>query len=108
MSKAASIIPRSLGVLAALCFVGAASLAIIYPPLTTLRRLLFQLNPDLPQHVQDVVRDIFGDEAWRMVVLPLLMRPAWLLPLSASVVLAGLAFSLRSRSDVSGQPRLRN
>ena len=57
---------------------------------------------------QEAVRDIFGDEAWRMAALPLLMRPAWLLPLSASVVLAGLAFSLRSRSDVSGQPRLRN
>ena len=108
MSKAASIIPRGLGVLAALCFVAAASLAIIYPPLTTLRRLLFQLNPDLPQQVQEVVRDIFGDEAWRLAALPLLMRPAWLLPLSASVVLAGLAFSLRSRSGVSGQPRLRN
>ncbi len=108
MSKAAPILPRGLSILAAVCFVGAASLAILYPPFMSLNRLLFRISHEMPASVQEMVRGTFGEDVWRWMAVPLLTRPCWLLPLSAAIVFAGLAFTFRSRSGVSGQPRLRN
>lgn len=108
MSKPAPILSRGLLILAAMCFVGAASLAILYPPYMSLNRLLFRINHELPAGVQEMVRGTFGEDVWRWGAVPILTRPAWLLPLSAAIVLAGLAFTFRSRSGTQGQPRLRN
>lgn len=108
MSRRALIIARGLLILAAVCFVGAASLAILYPPYMSLNWLMFRMNSEWPGSLQDIVRGSLGDDAWRLVAVPLLRRPAWLLPLSAAIVFAGLAITLRSRSGAQGQPRLRN
>ena len=108
MTKRAPIVARGLGVVAAACFVGAVSLAMVYPPYMSLQRLLSRIDRGIPQQLQERVRDNFGDEVLRLVVTPVLIRPCWLMPLSASMILGGLAFSLRTRRGVSDSPRWRN
>ncbi len=105
MTKKARILPRALAVLAALCLVGAFALAVFYPPQLTLGRLIGQVDHGLLLAVQDGVREGLGEWASWAVLMPVLQRPAWLLPLAAGIVLGGLALTTNSRRRVPGTPR---
>jgi hypothetical protein len=87
------IAQRILAVLAALMLIGAFALATLGPPGVPLGHVLFTL--DTP--VMDWLQQHFAGWAWRTLVVPLLLRPAWLLPAALGIIFAGAALTLASR-----------
>lgn len=85
---------RVLWVLAAAALVGAFALATMLPPMTSLGEMVAMLNNRTLVVLPRIVRGSLGDWAWQWLVLPLLMRPVWLLPTAAGVVFGGLAITL--------------
>ncbi|MDE2335510.1 MAG: hypothetical protein KGK10_13325 [Rhodospirillales bacterium] len=87
---------RVLTVLACVALVGAFALATMLPPLTSLGELLAMLDNRTLLGLSRFVRGDAPGWVWTWVVLPLLMRPVWLLPVAVGVVLGGLAITLRN------------
>lgn len=84
---------RVLAVLAAICLVGAFALLVMLPPMLSLGECIARLDQAMLVGLQNGVRNHLSEWAWRVVLLPLLARPGWLLPLSLGIVLAGAAVS---------------
>jgi hypothetical protein len=90
------LLARILWVLAAISMVASFTLALLLPPSLTLSSLIARLDHGILVRLQDFVRSNISDWAWTGLVLPLLARPDWLLPLGLGVVFAGLAVSVGS------------
>ena len=88
------VLARVLAVLAAVALVGAFALATMLPPMTSLAELVGMVDNRTLIALPQMVRGNAGEWAWRWLVLPLLMRPVWLLPTACGVVLGGLAITL--------------
>ena len=86
-------------VLAALCGVASFTLALLLPLRLTLASLIARWDHGALVRLQDFVRTNVSDWAWTEVVLPLLGRPDWLLPLALGLVFVGLSLSAGLRSD---------
>ena len=95
---------RVLTVLAAAFFVLAFSLALLLSPDTSLAEMLAVIDHRVLAGVQGVVRARVSDWAWAQMVYPLLVRPCWLLPAAAGLVVGGAAVTLANRR---GAPRSR-
>jgi hypothetical protein len=108
LSARAPILPRVLAVLAALCLVGAFTLALFYPPTMPLQRLVAQFDQQILVTAQEWVREHWGDGIWSTIFVPLLARPGWLVPLACALVLAGLALTSLTARRVPGSPRWKN
>ena len=108
MTKRTILLLRVLAILAALCLLGALGVAVFYPPRLALGRLLGQIDHQALVTLQEWVRDNLGEWTWRALVVPLLVRPAWLLPLMLGIILAGLTLTIGLRRRVPGAPRWRN
>ena len=102
MTQRPPILSRSLLVAAALCVVAAFALAVLYSPTMRLDRFIAMMDVGALLRMQDWVRDALGDWAWQNLFVALLVRPAWLLPLSLAIVLTGLAVSLHRARGVPG------
>ena len=92
---------RALAVLAAANFVVAFALATLLPPLTTLAQLVARGDPQLLYAARDFLMAHDAPWAWTSLVLPLLLRPCWLLSVCIGVVCAGGASTLASRASVA-------
>ena len=104
------ILSRILAIAAALLLVGAVALAMLAPPELPLGRALFLLDPGLPHALHRGIHDHIGGWLWNDVTLPLLLRPAWLIPASIGLICAGASLTLGSRTGPgprrrSGTPR---
>ncbi len=99
---------RILWVLAALCGVASFTLALVLPPTLTLSSLIARVDHGALVRLQDFVQANLSDWAWTTVVLPLLSRPDWLLPLALGLVFVGLALSVGSGSDPARAKRRRS
>jgi hypothetical protein len=104
------ILSRILAVLAALLLVGAVALAMLAPPDLPLGRALFLLDHDLPRALHGSIKAHFASWMWDDMVLPLLLRPAWLIPASIGLICAGASLTLGSHTGPgprrrSGTPR---
>ena len=90
--------------MAASLLVGSVALGILGPPDLPLGQLLVMIDHDLVTKLQHVL------PAWVWVHLsvPLLMRPAWLLPACVGLVAAGLSMTLASRADARASHRRRS
>jgi hypothetical protein len=104
------ILSRILAVLAALLLVGAVAVAMLAPPDLPLGRALFLLDHDLPGALQGGIEAHFASWAWDDLALPLLVRPAWLIPAAIGLICAGISVTLGSRTGPgprrrSGTPR---
>ena len=108
MSARPPILPRVLAVLAALCLVGAFSLALIYPPTMPLHRLVAQFDQQRLSALQEWVREHWGEGVWSAVFVPVLVRPGWFMPLAFALVFAGLALTSLSARRVPGSPHWKN
>jgi hypothetical protein len=93
------IAQRTLAVLSAILLVGAVALATLGPGTITLGRALFDLGPDVPEGVHGWIERTLGTWAWTELALPLLVRPAWLLPASLGLICVGLSFSVSNRKS---------
>jgi len=82
-----------LAVLAAICLIGAFTLLLMLPPMLSLAEEMARVDQMLLVGLQDAVRTHLPDWVWQALVLPLLGRPGWLLPLCLGIVFAGAAVS---------------
>lgn len=94
---------RVLAVLAAVFLVGAVGVALIGPPDAPLGIELYALDREGLYAVQTHV----AGWLWDAVALPLLVRPAWLLPACVGILCGGLSLSLASRQRPQRTPRRR-
>lgn len=97
------IFQRIMAVLAAAFLVGAIAVAMIGPPNVPLGAALYMLDR---QALYDVQAHLTA-WMWDGMALPLLVRPAWLLPACIGIVCAGLSLSIASRKRPQRMPRRR-
>ncbi len=102
------ILSRIMAVLSAICFVAAFSVATIMPPTTSLAELIADLDHPTLVWLKDASEAYMPGWAWRDMEIPMLLRPAWLLPTGLGLVLLGFAVTLGSRKRVVGSHRRRS
>ncbi len=102
------IATRTLAVLSAACMVGAFALATLLPPMLPLAQLVGMYDSRLLFAAHDVLTAHLPGWVWLDIVLPVLMRPSWLPPASAGIILAGAAMTVASRSGVPRSHRRRS
>ncbi len=97
------LLQRIMAVLAAVLLVGAVAIALIGPPDVPLGTELYVLDRDdllaLQRHVAGWL--------WDAVALPVLVRPAWLLPACIGILCGGLSLSLSTRQRTQRSTRRR-
>ena len=93
------IAQRILAVLAALLLVGAVALAMLGPPSVPLGQALFMLNHDLMDVLHSGVERHLSAWLWENIAMPLLLRPAWLVPAALGLICAGISLSLSTRKS---------
>ena len=91
------IAQRALAVLSAILLVGAVALATLGPPGVPLGQVLFLIDHDLMESLHRVIVGGIAGWAWSDIVVPLMLRPAWLVPAAAGILCAGGALSLSGR-----------
>ena len=87
---------RGLSILAALFFVVAFALAIAHPPNMPLGQLLARVHPTLPTHLRLALPVWVSDH----LLLPLLLRPAWMVPLALALICAAGAVTMPPRKPI--------
>ena len=93
------IAQRILAVLAALMLVGAVALAMLGPPSVPLGQALFMLNHDVMDVLHSGVERHLSAWLWENIAMPLLLRPAWLVPAALGLICAGISLSLSTRKS---------
>lgn len=93
-------------VLAAVFLVGAIAIAILAPPGAALGQVLYDLDRGLLNMAQAGVQRHLAPWIWDSLILPVLVRPAWLVPACLGVIFAGGAATLAG-SRGSRAPRRR-
>jgi hypothetical protein len=94
---------RVMAVLAAAFLVGAFALATVASPDIPLGAALYTLHPQSLY----VIQAHLSAWLWSGAAMPLLVRPAWLVPACLGVVCAGLALTAASRKGPQRSPRRR-
>lgn len=96
------ILRRTLAIVAAMLLVAAFALAALEPPDLPLGSLLSNAEPGFLNALQAGVQNHLPPWFWNSLIVPLLLRPAWLLPAAGGLLCAGgaasLAFAVGSRS----------
>jgi hypothetical protein len=90
------LLPRVFAVLAAALLVGSVALAALLPPEMSLREALTALDETWPEGLQHAVLGTLGTGIWDSVVVPLLVRPVWLLPVALGLICVGGAVTTHS------------
>ena len=93
------IAKRALAVLAAVMLVGAVALATLGPPSVPLGQLLFMIDHDLMAVLHNSTEKYLAGWLWDYVAVPLMLRPAWLVPAALGLICAGLSFTLSPRNS---------
>jgi len=98
---------RILLVISAILLVGSVALATLGPTSVPLGRLLLMADHDLTDALRSGIEQHLSTWIWSDVVVPLLVRPAWLLPAALGLICAGAAFSVSGRKP-AGRPHRRS
>ena len=93
------IAQRVLAVLAAVLLVGAVAVATLGPPSVPLGQALFMMNHDLMEALHSGIERHLSGWLWTNLMVPVMVRPAWLVPASMGLICAGLSLSLSSRNS---------
>jgi predicted membrane-bound spermidine synthase len=101
------IAARILASLAALLFVIAFALAVMVGPDLPLGQAIALLRQGALAAVQNTLRGMLAPWVWLNMVVPLLLRPVWLLPAGLGLVAAGAAASVASRRNSARSRRSR-
>ncbi len=96
---------RILAVLAAGLLVGAVALAILAPPSLPLGQVLLMLDDDATNAAHAFVGRHFPEWIWSDIAMPLLLRPAWLVPATLGLICAGAATSLYNKKTAGRSHR---
>ena len=100
--------PRILAVLAAANLVAAFALATLFSPLTTLAQVLARDDPRTLFALHDAIVAHSFPWVWNDLLLPLLQRPSWMMPVCIGVLCAGGATTIASRAGVPRSTRRRS
>jgi hypothetical protein len=98
---------RILAVISAVLLVGAVALATLGPPSVPLGQVLLMLDHDLTDALRSGIEQHLSAWMWSDVVVPVLVRPAWLVPAALGLICAGAAFSVAGRKP-AGRPHHRS
>jgi hypothetical protein len=98
---------RILAVISAILLVGSVALATLGPPSVPLGGLLLMLDHDLTEGLRSGIEQYLASWIWEDVAMPLLVRPAWLVPAALGLICAGAAFSVSGRKP-AGRPHRRS
>lgn len=99
------IAQRILAILAAMLLVGAVALAMLGPPAVPLGQVLFMIDHDLMEGVHRFIGSNLANWLWDYLIVPLMLRPAWLVPAALGLVCAGLSLSLSTRKPAQRSHR---
>lgn len=88
------MIRRVLAILAATLLVGTVALATLWSPDLPLGQALLALDDHFLVSLQSGVEHIFTHWMWAEVVLPVLVRPVWLVPAALGLICVGLSLTL--------------
>jgi len=99
---------RILAVLGAILLIGALAIATLAPPDLSLGQALFTLDRELLNMVQAGTQRRLSPWIWEQMVVPLLVRPAWLVPAALGLICAGFSATLASRRSVAQSRRRRS
>jgi hypothetical protein len=91
------IAQRILAVLAAMLLVGAVALAMLGPPGVPLGQVLFMIDHDLMNAAHTFIGTHLATWLWDYLVVPLMLRPAWLVPAALGLLAGGMSLSLSIR-----------
>lgn len=105
MTARREIAVRVMAVVAAALLVGAFSLALLFPAATSLGELVAMADGRALTAVEGFARAHLPDWSWSRLLVPLLVRPAWLSPMALGVVAVGVAVSLRSHQSAPRRRR---
>ena len=93
------IAQRILAVLAAMLLVGAVALAMLGPPEVPLGQVLFMVDHDLMNAVHRFIGTHLATWLWDYLIVPLMLRPAWLVPAALGLICGGVSLSLSTRKS---------
>jgi hypothetical protein len=96
---------KVLAIVAAILLVGAFALATLAPVNMTLGQLLVGTDTGIVRFMHETIRSAHLPWMWDHVVLPMLVRPAWLLPAALGLVCVGGAATFGSTGAPRGQRR---
>jgi hypothetical protein len=85
---------RILASVAAALLVGAVAVALLGPPGMLLGQALLTVDDHLLAALQSEVEHALAPWLWTQVILPVLVRPAWLPPAALGLICAGLSLTL--------------
>ena len=88
---------RILAVIAAALLVGAVALAMLGPPALPLGQGLLMIDRGMTEAVHSFVGQRLAEWIWADVFVPVLVRPAWLVPAALGLILGGAAVSVAGR-----------
>ncbi len=88
------ITQRILACLSAAFLVGAVAVALLGPPDMALGQALVAIDHEMLTGLKSGVERFLTPWLWSEVILPVLVRPAWLPPAALGLVLAGLCLTL--------------
>ena len=91
------IAQRVFAVLAATLLVGAIALAMLGPPALPLGQVLLMIDHELMEAVRIFIGTYLSLWLWDHLMVPLMLRPAWMVPAALGLVCAGVALSLTGR-----------
>jgi hypothetical protein len=93
------IAQRVLAVVSAALLVGAIALAMLGPPQVPLGQLLFMVDHDLMEAAHGFVGSHLATWLWDYLMVPVLVRPAWLVPAAIGLICGGTSLSLSTRKS---------
>jgi hypothetical protein len=93
------IAQRVFAIIAAVLLVGSVALATLGPPGLPLGQLIFMIDHDIMQSLRTGIEGHVAAWLWAYGVVPLLVRPAWLLPAGLGLICTGAALSASGRKS---------
>ncbi len=100
-----TLLPRIFAVLAAILLVGSVALAALLPPEMSLKEALAAWDATLPEAVQHVLAGSLGSGFWDSIVVPILLRPSWMIPVCLGLICVGGAVTATPRTPTTTRKR---
>ena len=99
------ITQRILAILSAVLLVGAVATAMLGSPGMSLGQLLYTLDYEMVEATRRFTSTHLATWLWDWLVVPLMLRPAWLMPAALGLLFGGLALSLSTRKSAQESHR---
>ncbi len=90
----AGLAARILAALGAFLLVLSLGIASVMPPFESLAGLVVRITPKFLARIDQAPKSAVLDWAWEHLAVPMLVRPAWMLPMMSGLVLVTLAAQL--------------